>query len=395
MAADLKAAAKASKKAAKNRQNYLTISSAKDTVEGSEIGPFDFPYYDYNNADTWNNANHPFCGFMAACGYHSVQIIHRPTGELACGSYVVEKQNQLGLAAAPYYVYAQDVDGSVITDQAHAETKYVENEMDALNEFVAKSQSEAEMRTLTGMYYQGERWKKVRNQERGGDNGGVSVMRGKKRVNLNTPGWSSRKESGHMCWQQFDADGTPFGEATWDPQVEIVNGMTALVTKCSTSFYEAMGPHEGFYSNDTWDQHVKEILGRKVTVVEVLENKHIALCETTFFDNGADKTVQWHVPGECLEGEPAGDTLLFLAEVGQFLYVAQMNLFPTATHNARSKNPNPLFSEWVALSQGLCENGDDSGSHNCEREDVENLKPTISGWMASNADWAYVEQVKV
>lgn len=384
----MKSADKASKKAAKNRQNYLTISAAKDNVEGSDTGPFDFPFYDYSDANTWGNANHPFCSFMAECGYHSVQIIHKPTSELAVGSYVLEKQNQLGLGGN-YYVYAQDVDGSVIIDQASPETKWVETEMEALNEFVEKSQSETTMRSFTGMYYQQERWKKVRNQERNGDNGGVSVQRGKKRVNLNTAGWSSRLEGTHMCWQQYDAEGTPFGDATWDPQVDIEVGMTALVTKDSTAFYNAMGPHEAYYTNDTWDQHIKEILGRKVTVLEVLENKHVARCQTTIFDQGEDKVVEWHVPGECLQGEPAGDTLIFLAEVGQFIYVAQMNLFPTLTHNARSKNPNPLFSEWVALIQNFCENGDDMGSHNCEREDVDKLKPAISAWMANNADWSY------
>lgn len=389
----MKSADKALKKAAKNRANFMTITEAKNgDVEGLDAGPFDFPFYDYNDANTWNNNKHPFCSILEQCGYHSVQIIHKPTGVLACGSYVVEKQDQKQLAAEPYYVYAIGVDGSVVTDKESPDTKYVENEMDELNNFVAKSQSEAEMRTLTGMYFENNRWKKVRNQERNGDMGGVSVMRGKKRRNLNTPGWSSRVESGHMCWQAYGDDGTPYGDATWDPQVEIEAGMDALVTCDPDLFYNAMGPHEGYYDNATWDQHLKEILGKKVKVLEVFENKHVARCSTVIYDEATkeDKTVEWCVPGECLQGEPEGDTLLFLAEVGQFLYVAQMPLYPTATHNARSKNANPLFSEWVALITALCENGDESGSHNCEREEnIENLKPAIQGWMGSNLEWTY------
>jgi len=391
MAADMKAAAKASKKASKNRQNYLTTSQAKESVEGFETGPFEYPYFDYNDANTWGSLHHPFCTFMAECGYHSIQVVHSKTGQLAFGTYVTEKQNQLQLAAAPYYVFGVDLDGSVITDKESQETTYIESEMNEITKFIEKSQSEADMRSLTGMYYQNEKWKKVRNQERNGDNGGVSVMRGKKRRNLNTAGWSSRVESGHMCWQQYDADGTPYGEATWDPQVDIEAGMKACVTKDSDFFYAAMGPHTGFYDDASWDQHNKEILGRPVTVIEVKENKHVALVETTLYDEvaKADKVVQWHVPGECLEGEPAGDTLLFLGEVGQFVYVAQMDLFPSDTHNMRSKNPNPLFSEWVSLMNSLSENGDDMGFHNCERDDRDNLNPIISGWMAENSEWTY------
>jgi len=389
MAADMKSADKAQKKASKNRSNFMTISEAKESVEGIETGPFDFPFYDYNDGSTWANYQHPFCTFMEQCGYHSIQIIHKPTGVLACGSYVTEKQDQKQLAAAPYYIYQAGLDGSVITDKESEEVNYVENEMNSLLEFVTKSQSESSMRTFTTCFFENNKWKKVRNQERNGEIGGVSVMRGKKRTSLNSAGWSSRVESGHMCWQQYGDDGTPFGEATWDPQVDIEAGMDAVVTMDSEFFYNAMGPHTAYYTDATWDQHNKEILGRKVKVLEVLENRHIARCSTVIFDGGEDKTVEWHVPGECLAKEPQGDTLLLLGEVGQFLYTAQMGLFPTATHNPRSKNPNPIFSEWVSLMNTLCEAGDDSGSHNCEREDVENLKAEISGWMASNADWTY------
>lgn len=388
----MKAEAAAAKKAAKNRLNFLTFTEAKEAAEEQyNTGPYEFGYYDYNTAATWGNANHPFCEFMGSCGYHSIQVVHTKTGTLAFGSYVVEKQNQLQVAADPYYAYAIDVDGSVITNKESPETKLV-TEMDGLQEFVAKSQSEASFRSFLGMMYQQTKWKKVRNQERDTDKGGVSVMRGKKRRNLNTPGWSSKVENGHMSWCQYDSEGTPFGEATWDPQVEIEAGMKACVTKDSEFFYNAMGPHTNYYNNETWDQHVKEILGRSVNVVEVLENKHIALVETQIYDPATkdDKTVQWHVPGECLEGEPEGDTLLFLGEVGQFIYIAQMNLFGTDTHNPRSKNPNPLFSEYVSLINGLNDMGEDMGFHGADRVDEDgNLHPDIATWMANNSEWTY------
>lgn len=362
---------------------FVDLREAKDLFEGAtDLCPNNHPFYDYSDSSTWQFSKHPFCDFLSAAGYHSVMLVHPDAEDTQFGSYEIQTQNQKFCQWDVYYVFAQDEGGKVITDKEDPNTGVVK-EFEVIKDFRTKLASESTMRQLRKVYFDGHKWQVMKRFAKTQDVGATIACKTKKLKKIDAPGWSSRVEQTHMCWQAFDDQGTPFGEATWEPQLDLEVGMDLVVTKDSTFFFNAISPHEAYWDNATWDTHLEQTLGQKCKVVEVLENKNIAKVEITV----DDQTVTWPVPGECLLREEAGETALLMSEVGQYVLVAQLDLFDTKTHAARSRNINPIVTEWTSLIGQMTE-FEESGMMD-NSGDQNNLKPAIAAWQTNNPDWEW------
>jgi len=373
--------------AASALEDFDTLREARDKFDDAiELSPNNYHYYDYNNGDTWAYYKHPFCDFLHSAGYHSVMLIHPQARVTQFGSYEVQTQDQKQCNNETYYVFAQDEGGYVITDKNDPSTGVVD-EFAQIQNFLDKLSNDNTARELRKMYFDGTKWTVVKRFARNSDDCGAMVFcKAKKTNKIDLPGWSSRAAGEHMCWQQYSSDGTPQGEATWDPQIDLKIGDELVMTRDQDFFFNAMGPHTGYYDDATWDLHKKQTLGQKCKVLEVLENYNIAKVEIILEDAGK---VEWHVPGECLYKEEAGETILLMAELGQYVLSAQVNLYDTATHNARSRNVNPIVTEITSMITTMTE-VEDTGMLDCTRnEGFENLKLEIQTWQTNNADWEW------
>lgn len=372
--------------AASAQEDFLTLKDAREKFEeAADFSPNDYHFYDYNDSNTWGFYKHPFCDFLHSAGYHSVMLIHPQARQTQFGSYEVQKQDQKHCNPETYYVFAQDEGGYVITDKNDPNTGVVD-EFAVVNEFLEKLSSDATARELRKLYFDGTKWTVVKRFARTSEVGPMVFCKAKKVNKIDLPGWSSRAAGEHMCWQQYSSDGTPQGEATWDPQIDLKVGDELVMTRDENFFYNAMGPHTAYYDDATWDQHKRQTLGQKCKVLEVLENFNIAKVEINLEDAGK---VEWHVPGECLFKEEAGETILLMAELGQYVLSAQVDLYDTATHNARSRNVNPIVTEISSLIQYMYE-VEDTGMLDCTRDaGFDNLKYEIQTWQTNNADWEW------
>jgi len=368
-------------------EKFMTLREAKEQFGDeatTEMSPNNFHYYDYNDANTWGYNKHPFCEFLHAAGYHSVMLIHPEAGVTQFGSYVTAKQDQKQADQGTYYIYAQDEGGVVIQSKEDENTGVVQ-EFEVVKNFLTKLSSEATMRQLRKVYFDQHKWQVMKRFAKTSDVGAILACKTKKIKNLNKPGWSSKMEGTYMAWQAYTDDGTPCGEATWVPQLDLEVGMELVVTKDHDFFFNCMGPHPEHYSDDSWATHTAQVLGQKCKVLEILAGGEIAKIEVAV----GDATAQWDVPAECLFKEDAGETVLMMAELGQYVLCAQLDLFDTATHAARSRNINPIVTEWTALISQMSE-VEDTGMMDCSKEEgVENLKPEIQTWQANNSGYEW------
>jgi hypothetical protein len=378
---DQRKADKLAKKAKKNRQNYESLSSLKKAGDESQFsGPNAFGYFDYQVSDTWVNARSPMVIALEKCGYHDIMLVHLATGARQAASYDVTKQDQVMYPLEAYKVYSTDESGFLITDDESEYTKTT-NDKTTIDEIFKRgvSDSEAQWRSLSKVLFNGTKWTvKKKTQKKGMIGTSVGACAKVRRI-PHSEGWTNYMVGTAMCWQQIDSDGNPIdGTATYTPQVNVEVGSKYYVTKDKTFFYNAMGPHDAYYSNDDWDNHQRDVLGFQCTVDSIEEDGHIATVKIVHDEDAPDQIKTRYVATECLTVEDEADTCLFISQVGQYALIAQADLFPSKGYNPRSTNFQVVASEWDGFLQQLSEL-EETGYFEVD-EDDSLLHPSIKAW---------------
>lgn len=376
-AADLKEADRLKKEKQKSLKKYKAARKIKKkNPDAFKMGPNQVCYYDYNDQSTWEFAKHPMIASLEKCGYKDIMFIHTPTGQRQMASYVASKQDQKNLMGA-YTILEYDESGTLQLEGGQS----VNSDAEQVQSFAAASKGK-EFEKWETFLFDGTKWKCVRKFPKNGDVGGYMACSARVPRPLTAEGWITGVEGTHMYWQAVDGEGNPVGEPTWDPQSRVEVGMEVGVTKDKDFFFNAISPHTNHYTDATWDEHQKAVLGKqKGTVVAIEENRNIAKVEI----DGAT----WSVPTECLLTVPEGDTGLLMAEVGQYVFTAQIDLFDTHTHAGRGKQINPILSEFSGIAEAMANMEEEVGWTEMLCEGSENLHPTIVEWQTNNPDWEY------
>lgn len=382
---DFKALEAAKKEAQKNMQKYKVWSKYTKVNKKHKKHKA--------CAKTLASGNNPLIKAMEKCGYHDVVFHHTPTGVAQAGSYRAAWKDQLTVSADEFDICVPDIEGFLL-DAANENCMAGCSNMQTL-ELLRNIAKDAELRKTTlKMAWGGYGWKVIKKEERKSDGGAILIGLTTKLSPLLKDNYFKLYDNWeNMCdyWQLYKDGEAVENEFTYCPKdcfdVEVGGKYTVMTSRKE---FDALGlsSHTPFTTQEEWDAMCRNTLGWD--------------CEVTGFNDAGDGWVGYNVsievthsdgnkvsavvPVRALRRKDAGDTAIFLAEVGQFVFKAEMDLFENKGHVERGKQMQPLVAEWTSIAYhfGSDEHGfadfldyDEEENEGC----WDQWKPEIQAWL--------------
>lgn len=388
---DLRAADRAAKEAKKGMKNYKVWKKYLKKK----------PQHKEHNVGVANlkSGNHPLVAALERCGYHSIIMHHDATGVAQCGSYRPAFLDQLTVSDKTFNIRVPDETGFLLPADD-------ENCMKDCSNFTTLATLRAIARDAKArdeclkVPFDGYMWKVVKKEERKNEGGAVIIALTRKRQPIVTEGFFEMfdEAQGVPYWQKYDGAVAVEGEYYYKPQKchDVVEGTDYHVMTDKDAF-TALGiaSHTPFTTQEEWDQMCHNVLGWEVKVVSLFDagdgwDGHNVNVQVT---HGEGQVVDAVIPVRALRKEDAGDTALFLAEVGQFIWKAEMDLFPNKGHNERGKAIQPLVAEWTGIAYNFHNDERHFGDWDWAGDDddevlaeLANLKPEIAAYIKAQVE---------
>lgn len=387
---DLKAADKAAKEAAKALKKYKVWNKyvAKK------------PQHKEHNLGTGNlkSGNHPLVAALERCGYHSIIMHHDATGVDQWGSYLPAFLSQLKTDAKTFNIRVADESGFLLpAEDENCQMNCSNYDTYATLRAIAKD-AEARKKCVK-VPLNGHMWKVVRKLERKAEGGAVLCALTRKQEPIVSAGYFEMQDEAQGCpyWQKYDGATPVTDDYKYKPSEchDVVEGGKYTIMTDKEEFTAlGLASSTPFTTQEAWDEMCRNVLGWECTVVSIYDggdgwegyNVNIQV------DQGEGNVVDAVVPIRALRKENDGDTALFLGEVGQFIWKAEMDLFPNKGYNERGKNIQPLVGEFAGIVYNYCNDerhfGDwewiDEDDEDCQKE-LANLDPAIAEYLRTNA----------
>jgi len=347
-------------------------------------------------AKTLASGNNPLVKAMEKCGYHDIVFHHTPTGIAQAGSYRAAWKDQLSVSADEFDVCVPDIDGFLLP--ASDEKNCMADQSDAKTlELLRKIAKDAEERKKTlKMAWGGYGWKVIKREERKSDGGAILIGLTRKYNSLLKDGYFKLYDNWeNMCdyWQLYNEGEAVENEFSYCPKdvfdVEVGGKYSVMSSKKD---FDALGlsSHTPFTTQEEWDTMCHNTLGWECTVTEFHDagDGWVGYNVTIEVTHGDGNVVSHVVPIRALRKEDGGDTAIFLGEVGQFVFKAEMDLFENKGHVERGKQMQPLAAEWTSIVYHF--GGDEYGFADfLDYEEEENegcwdsWKPEIQAWLTT------------
>lgn len=292
------------------------------------------------------SGNHPLVAALERCGYHDIVFHHDATHIDQWGSFLPAYNSQLTISADPFHIRVPDESGFLLpADDENCMQNCDNYQAFAKLREIAKDGEKREK--CTKIAYDNHLWKVVRKLERKASGGAVLVALTRRRDPIVTEGYYKAWDDQKGCnyWQKYDGATAIADDYKYDPKEchDVKEGEEYHVltdTKLFTDLgLEAKTP---FTTQAAWDEMCKNVLGWKVKVVSFVDGANV----NVKVDQGDGVVVDAAIPIRSLRKEKPGDTALFLGEVGQFIFKAEVDLFENKGYVERGKNVQPLCSEW-------------------------------------------------
>jgi len=308
-------------------------------------------------AKNLKSGNNALVQALEKCGYHDVCFYHTPTGVCQAGSFqpawAGTDKAHLGVGDEVYDVCVQDTTGYLLPpEDENCMQNCTDKETLTLLREIA---TDAEKRAATlNIPFRGRGWKVIKKEERKNEGGAIMIALSRKQESLLKPGYIKcfdDWENNCDYWQLYGEDGAAVeGAFTYAPNeafdVEVGASYSVMTSKKD---FDALGvsSHTPFTTQEAWDEMCRNCLGWECTVEAI----HAAADGWNGYNvditcaNGTSATL----PIRALRKENDGDTALFMAEVGMFVFIAEMDLFENKGYCERGKQMQPLASEWTSI----------------------------------------------
>lgn len=301
------------------------------------------------------SGNHPLVQALEKCGYHDVIMHHTPTKVDQWGSYRVNFKDMLTTSRDDFNIRVPDETGFLLpADDENCSQGCNNLQTYDLLRTIAK---DAEARKKCVKFpFDGFMWKVVRKLERKQEGGAVLVGITRKRVSTLKEGFfPAEDENGYLYWQKWDGPVAVADEYYYKPalchDVE-VGGEYYVMTDKEEFTKLGVADHTPYTDQNEWDERCKNTLGWQVKVTAIYDGgdgwENYNATVQVVHGEGKDP-IEAVVPIRALRKEQAGDTALFLGEVGQFIWKAEMDLFANKGFMERGKNIQPLCGEWAGI----------------------------------------------
>lgn len=337
---DLKAADKALKESRKKMKKYKTWGKlTKKHPEEKEHKAAGAPLA---------SGEDPFLNSLAKCGYQNMILHHTSSDCTQSGSYLAAFQQQKSLDTKTFNVCVKDELGFLLPVDNENCVQGASNHTTLHS--LRKIAMDKKLRDKTRkIYFEGREWKVVKKMERRTEGGGVIIAITRKAPSLVKDGYFKEYEGAKPYWQQYDG-AVKTESYFYDPQschnVEVGGDYQVCTDK---ALYDTLGieSNSPFTTQEEWDNTANQIMGWPCKVTE-LPDTYNAVIEVTHEDGNV---VNATIPITALVKEDAGDTALFMGELGQFILKAELDLYDTKGRVCRGKNVQPLASEWIAICE--------------------------------------------
>jgi len=383
---DLRAADKAAKaEAAKNKKYKVWKNYTKKKPQHKEHTA---------GAKNLGSGNHPLVAALERCGYHDIVIHHDNTGVAQAGSFRPAFGDQLTINMDDFDVRVPDETGFLLPPE-HEECLQGCNNANALKTLREIATDGEKRKALKKLAYDGYAWKVVKKLERTSDGGGIIAACARKRQSIVKDGYFKLHDAnqGADYWQLYDGPNAVDGEYSYKPSdVHNVTVGEEYHVITNKNEFDALGisSHTPFTTQEKWDEDARNCLGFPVKVTGIYDagdgwegyNVNVEVQQPD------DKKYEAVVPIRCLRKEDSGDTVLFLGEVGQFIFKMELDLFAAKGFNERGKQVQPLFAEFAGIVNNFCQDDKHYGDWDWvdhEDEDLQaefvNMKPEIQAFI--------------
>lgn len=337
---DLKAADKALKEARKKLKKYRTWGKlSKKSSEVKETKAVGVPL---------ENGEDPFLNNLARCGYQNMILHHTSSDCTQSGSYLPAFQQQKSLDLKVFNVCVRNEVGMLL-DVTNENCKEGASNHETLHSLRQIAMDKKLRDSTRKIYYDGCEWKVVKKMERRTEGGGILIAITRKAPSLVKEGFFKEYEGATPYWQQYDG-AVKTETFFYDPQschnVEVGGEYQVCSDKALYDVVctESKSPYT---TQEEWDAQAAAIMGWKCTVTD-LPDQYNAVIKVVHEDG---KEVTATIAITALVKEDAGDTALFMGELGQFILKAELDLYDTKGRVCRGKNVQPLASEWIAICE--------------------------------------------
>lgn len=374
---DLRAADKAAKaEAAKNKKFKVWKAYTKKKPQHKDHGV---------GAKNLASGNHPLVAALERCGYHDIVFHHDSTGVAQAGSFRPAFGDQLTINAEDFDVRVPDETGFLLPPE-HEECMQGCNNLTTLKTLREIAVDAEKRKACKKIAFDGYAWKVVKKLERTSDGGGIIAACAKKRKSIVKDNYFKLHDDGQGCdyWQLYDGPVAVDGKFSYKPldvfDVEVGGEYHCINSKTE---FDALGisSHSPFTTQEKWDEDARNCLGFPVKVTGHYDggdgwDGYNVIVQA---QHGEGVTYEAVIPIQCLRKEDAGDTLLLLGEVGQFIFKMELDLFANKGYNERGKQVQPLFAEFAGIVNNFCQDDKHYGDWDWVDHDDDDAEAEFSG----------------